>query len=412
MRLPPSPSLPSPTLPRLFTPSFVRLLVLQTTFGLAYSAFILLPKFLKTELSATAWQIGTVAAMFGAATTLVTPFAGVWVDRFGRRRFVTWGAFAMIAGSLGFVWVDSVGPLVYWLRFLQGAAFSLAFVAGGALVTDQAPRERLGQAMGLYGLTMLSTNAVAPALAEVIAERVGWTPVFIAAGVAAAIAVALSFTLREHVEPPEDHERVPTLWSVVANRRALWFMSVSALAGVAFGAMFTFSQPFALDLGMTHVRGFFGAYAVMGIFVRLGLGNLVDRAGRNRVAVLTLALYAVCVFWMAGLTPGSLVFIGAGFGVAHGLFFPAFNALVMEPVRELERGKVYAMFIGAFNAGWGVAGIALGAVAEVYGYPTVFVCSGLAVVLGLLILLSAREIRAPRLVEQPAAAWDSGRTPE
>jgi hypothetical protein len=42
----------------------------------------------------------------------------------------------------------------------------------------------------------------------------------------------------------------------------------------------------------------------------------------------------------------------------------------------------------------------------------VFVCSGLAVLLGLLILLSAREIRAPRLVEQPAAAWDSGRTPE
>ena len=66
----------------------MRLLVLQTMFGLAYSAFILLPKFLKTEFGASAWEIGAVAAMFGLATTLVTPFAGVWVDRFGRRRFL------------------------------------------------------------------------------------------------------------------------------------------------------------------------------------------------------------------------------------------------------------------------------------------------------------------------------------
>lgn len=394
----------SPALPPLFTPSFVRLLILQTTFGLAYSAFILLPKFLKTELGASAFEIGAVAAMFGAATTLVTPFAGVWVDRFGRRRFVVWGSFAMIVGSVGFVWVDSLGPLVYALRFLQGAAFSLAFVAGGALVTDQAPPERLGQAIGLYGLTMLSTNAVAPALAEGIADRVGWAPAFVAAGVASAVAFALAFTLREHSEPPERHVEVPTLWSVVSTRRALWFMSISGLGGAAFGAMFTFSQPFALDLGMTHVRSFFGAYAAMGIFVRLGLGNLVDRAGRNRVSVLTLALYAVCVFWMAGLTPGSLMLIGAAFGVAHGLFYPAFNALVMEPVHELARGKVYAIFIGAFNAGWGLAGIVLGWVAENWGYPTVFVCSGFAVLLGLALLLSAREIRDPRRMEQPALA--------
>jgi len=393
---------PSPTLPTLFTPSFIRLLVLQTTFGLAYSAFILLPKFLKTELAATPWEIGAVAASFGAATTLVTPFAGVWVDRFGRRSFVSWGALAMVFGSIGFVAVDSMGPLVYALRFLQGAAFSLAFVAGGALVTDQAPPERLGQAIGLYGLTMLSTNAVAPALAESIADQVGWAPAFVAAGVAAAVAFALSFTLREHRAPPEPHEDVPSLWSVVRTRRALWYMSISGLGGAAFGAMFTFSQPFALDLGMTHVRSFFFAYAAMGILVRLGLGSFVDRAGRAKISVFTLALYAVCVFWMAGLTPETLPWIGAAFGVAHGLFYPAFNSLVMEGAHELERGKVYAIFIGAFNAGWGVSGIALGAVAEIQGYPTVFLWAGLAVLLALALLISAREIRGEFRRVRPA----------
>ena len=391
----PAPAASTAERPRLFTAPFVRLLVLQTMFGFAYSAFILLPKFVKVELGANAVQIGLVAAMFGAATTLLTPFAGIWVDRFGRRQFVTLGAVLMIAGCLGFIWVDVMGPWVYALRFVQGAAFSFAFVAGGALVTDQAPPERLGQAIGLYGLTMLGTNAIGPAMAEAISDSIGWPPVFALATLAAVAAFALSFTLREHRNPPAPHEQVPTLWSVVRTRRALWFMTITALGGAAFGSMFTFSQPFALDLGMTHVRGFFGAYAIMGIFVRAVLGNFVDGAGRNRISVAALTLYAICVFWMGDLTPSTLVWIGGFFGVAHGLFYPAFNALVLEPVAELARGKVYALFIGAFNAGWGISGLALGFVAESHGYPTVFAISGAGVLIALAMLVSAREIRSP-----------------
>jgi len=382
-----------PQPPALFTRSFVALLIAQTAFGLAYSTFILLPKFLAVELAAGAFEIGAVTAAFGAATTIFTPLVGTWVDRIGRRRYAVRGALIMVVGSAGFLFVDELGPLVYALRFLHGVAFALTWVALGALVTDVAPPERMGQALGLFGVTMLSTNAVAPAAAEEIAARFGWEPAFIGAAAASLLAFALMRGLEDKWLPPQDTE-IPGLWQTFKQPRALWYCAISALTGCAFGAMFTFSQPFALEVGIENVRGFFLAYAATSLLMRVGLGAFADRAGRSRVAVGTLVIYALSVLFMAELQPGRLPWIGAAFGIAHGLFYPAMNALALERAGDHERGKVMALFIGAFNAGWALGGLILGQLAEAAGYPAVFRISALGAALALALLLGSREVRA------------------
>ena len=158
----------------LLTPGFVKLLVAQACFGYAFSNFFLLPKFLVTELGAGPAEIGQVTAWSGLFVVVFLPAMGVLVDRSGRRDFLTAGALLMAVACLAFTAVDRVGPLLYLLRAVQGIAFAMAFVAGATLAVDEAPPERLGQAMGLFGLTFLSMNAVAPAASEEIALRVGW----------------------------------------------------------------------------------------------------------------------------------------------------------------------------------------------------------------------------------------------
>lgn len=368
----------------------------QSAFGLAFSTFVLLPKFLATELSARPSQIGGVTSIFATATMLFTPIVGVWVDRTSRRPFVLLGTLLMAAGAAGFLWVDQMGPAVYALRFLQGLAFALVFVAAGSLVTDQSPPERMSQAIGLFGVSMLTMNAVGPALAEEIVARSGWKPVFALATAASLLAFVMTSFWREHRAPPQADEHVPGLWEVITQKRVIWFLSISALAGAAFGAMFTFSQPFALELGMKNVRGFFVAYAAAAIVVRVFLGQLSDRAGRGRVSVVSMALYALAVLWMADLRPGLLEWVGAVFGIAHGLFYPAFNALALEGAGAHGRGKIIAIFNGAFNGGWAVSGILFGLLAERSGYAMVFVYASLCAFMALGLLISAREIRKAR----------------
>jgi MFS family permease len=120
------------------------------------------------------------------------------------------------------------------------------------------------------------------------------------------------------------------------------------------------------------VRSFFVAYAIAAVVMRVGFGGLIDQAGRRRVVLVTLALYAVVVAAMSALEPGWLAVFGAGLGIAHGLFYPAYNALAFEGMGVQERGKVIGLFQAGFNVGSSCGTLALGELAERAGYPAVF----------------------------------------
>jgi MFS family permease len=378
---------------RLWTGSFATLLIAQVSFGYSFSSFFLVPKYLATELSAGASEIGLVTAANGAATVVFMFAMGVLVDRYGRRRFLRGGAALMTVAALGFAFVHEVGPLIYLLRVAQGAAFAMAFVAGSTLAVDQAPPRRLGQAIGIFGLTLLSMNAVAPVVTESLAASAGWSWAFTVAGAGSLLCLVLSSFVREERLAPGPEVEVPGLLELARRPRQLRIAAVIAVVGGTFGTMFTFHQPFAIELGMERVQSFFVAYAAAAIASRLGLGHLGDRMGRHRVSILTLALYAAVVMAMIWLRPGSLALFGAAFGLAHGLFYPAFNALAVEGAGEQERGKVMALYQGWFNVGLAGGTFALGFLADAAGYPAVFLAAGLAGFGALLMLILSPEGR-------------------
>jgi MFS family permease len=88
-----------------------------------------------------------------------------------------------------------------------------------------------------------------------------------------------------------------------------------------------------------------------------------------------------------------LALLGMGLGVAHGFFYPALNSLAIGGTPSEERGKVMALFQGAFNVGFSGAALGFGWLADAIGYPPVFVVGSLCalVALGLLVLTPAES---------------------
>lgn len=381
---------------RLFTRSFAALLVAQASFGYAFSSFLLLPKFLDAQLGSGPFEIGALMALYGAVVVACVPLSGAWVDRHGRRDFMTGGALLMAASSLAFVEVDSIGPLLYGLRALQGFAFALVYAAGAALTVDLAPASRLSQAIGVSGLTFVSMNAIAPAAVEEIAARASWSVAFGVASAGALLCAALSRRIPDARPRPAFDAEIPGLWSVAMQPRLLRMMCVVALMGIAMGAIFIYHQPFARAVGIANVRGFFIAYALAACAIRGGLGSVADRIGHHRVAIGALSLYVVVVTSMVALRPGWLPVFGAGLGIAHGFAYPALNAIVVEGAPANERGKVMSLFQAAFNVGFAAVSALLGMLAEREGYPAVFLVGGLCALTSLVALTYSPEGRSPR----------------
>jgi predicted MFS family arabinose efflux permease len=274
-------------------------------------------------------------------------------------------------------------------------------VAGATLAVDQAPPVRLGQAIGIFGLTILSMNAVAPTVVESMAENVGWAAAFVCAGAGAVLCCALSFFVREQGRPPPSADKVPGFLEVARRPRLILIGLIIGTVGAAFGSVFTFFQPLALEVGIDKVRSLFIAYAAAAIVARVGLGRAADRLGRYPVSVVSLTAYGCVVLAMVWLRPGWLAPLGLAFGLSHGLFFPAFNALAVEDAGPHERGKVMALFQGWFNIGFAGGAFVLGFLADAAGYPVVFATTGLATFGALLLLVASPWGRALSVTMAP-----------
>ncbi|NIP93541.1 MAG: MFS transporter, partial [Akkermansiaceae bacterium] len=96
----------------IFSRAFLTLLLAQALFGLSFSTYFLLPKYLQTELQADPTTIGWISGAAWMTSILCVPVTGGFVDRLGRRRFQLIGSFCMVIGCCLFAVADSVGVLL------------------------------------------------------------------------------------------------------------------------------------------------------------------------------------------------------------------------------------------------------------------------------------------------------------
>lgn len=371
----------------LLTPQFTLLLVTTSIIGLSFSTYFLLPKFLAVELAADAATIGSVSALSLISSVVCMPIAGVQIDRIGRRVFVYVGALLFAAASAGFLFVERVGPLLWVLRLVQGIAWPLFYLALSTLATDIAPRDRLGQAIGVFGGVMISTNALGPALAEWGADHFGWHAVFAATVAAAVLAAMLARFLHER-HRPQRHEDTTTMLDLMRRPGLARVLVVTVMTGWTFSSMFTFHQPWALANGIEQVSLYLVAFAGCAMVVRVGFGGITDRIGRLRMSQATLLLYIltpVSLIWLPNL---GLLATGGLLGIAHGIFFPAFNAVAVELAHDHERGKAMAAYNGAFNLGFAGGSLLLGYVALATSFPTIFALSAVICAVAFLLLVA------------------------
>jgi MFS family permease len=201
--------------------------------------------------------------------------------------------------------------------------------------------------------------------------------------------------VRERPEARGDEGALAGLVAVATRASQLRVMLVIALVGTAFHAIFTFHQPFALESGMLHLRGFFAAYASVAIVVRVGFGGWIDRLGRRPAALAALAIYIGVALLASALPVVGLAALGASLGLAHGVFYPAFNAVAIESAGVRERGKVMALYQAAFTLGGAAGPLALGHLAARAGYPAVFQAAAACLVAALCVLALSPEGRPP-----------------
>ena len=356
-------------------------------FFIGLSLFLILPRRL-VELGADPRQVGLYMGLQGLMPLILMPLVGAWADRYGTRRFLLTGYVISIVCVLGYFRLTHVGPYLALLRIGAGAGFALLWVAGSVFAARIAPAGKLAHRVGLFGAATLVTHAIGPPLGEFLVAHWGWQAVW---GTAAGLMIVGLVGIAGVEEPavPGEHAARIRIADVVFGPTGRTLV-VSTLAATAWGAMFNL---LAAAVAMP-VAPFFMSYAAAALATRFGVGDLADRFGRIRVAMPALVVYAIAVAATALVDARwGLVLVGIGFGLSHGIQYPALAALALDQSPPEAQGRAMSLFNLSFNLGSASGAIGFGALAKAAGWPTTWLAAGAAPLLATGLLVAAKPRR-------------------
>lgn len=347
------------------------------------------------DLTRSTWQLGLVTFVGLAPTVVLSPFAGVLVDRWDRRRVLvaTQGVFMLLAALLATL--AFTGHLDVWhlfaVQLLQGVVVAVDTPARQAFLTDMVEdRAALPRAIALNSSLFNGSRLIGPAIggALLAAGGTAWCFTIDALSFVAVIASLLAMRLAPHVSPAPHAQGVRG-----AFREGIAFVRASpviralllliALVGT-FGAPYgTLLPALATDrlhagpagYGALNTAGGLGALVATVLLARrrsvVGLGRWIEMA-LVVFGVSLVALALVRTLWIAfgvmALLGGSLVLASA-----------AANTILQTIVPDALRGRVLALYGVAFLGSVPLGSLVAGAVAAPLGLTRTLLASAAAV---------------------------------
>ncbi|HEX5761981.1 MAG TPA: MFS transporter [Solirubrobacterales bacterium] len=355
-----------------------------------------LPRYVHGPLESGNVAVGVVVGSYAVTGLLLRPFAGRLADRRGRKPAVLLGS--VVVAAAGFLYLLPLGvPGLIVARLLLGAGEGTVFTAGSAWIVDIAPPERRGRVIGLYGLAVWSGLSVGPLLGELLLQASGYTAVWIFAGAAPLVGALIALRLPDPFHPIATNERQPLI-----AREAIRPGAALALASLGYAtvASFVVLHLDARDIG--HGATVFGAFATMVVLTRLVGGDLPDRVGPARVAIVAAAGEAVGLATMAFAHSFGVAIAGALImGAAFSLLYPSLSVIVVGRVAETRRGAALGTFTAFFDAGIGFGAPLAGVVAALAGYEGAFIFSAAVALVAMATIVLTISTRGRALFGRP-----------
>lgn len=388
-----------------------------------------------TALTACGWvafdlhhhssTVGLVVFASFLPSLIITPFAGVFADRYDRRTMLlTMNAIGLLS-TLGLAWFAWVGDQSAWslaaVSFLLGASRSSSTPMEQAMLGSLVPARDLLNAVSLLQANLNGARLLGPLLAAPLLHVGGGAGAFLVAAALFALAFWAIWVLGEvpHQRSGSDHN--PLAQFAQGIRYVFHAPAVCAVITLVFlHCAFTMGYDAALPRRASDVLGATGtAYSLL--MMAMGGGSLVGAfvlAGFARRVHCGYLFFATSI--LSGLTlmplgyavswPGTLL-AAAAVGLTQSMFIALATTLLQIATPDRVRGRVLGLYWGSTGGVMAVSNLATGRLADGLGAGPMLALPGLAFGAVTVLTLCAptlREIYGRRLTS-PAMPSPIGR---
>lgn len=349
---------------RLYSSAFLLLCLSHGLFAASFNMMLPeLPAYL--ENMGGGEHKGLIIALFTITAGAARPFSGKLADTVGRLPVMYVGTFACVICSLLYPQLAFVGGFLA-LRFFHG--FSTGFKPTGtsAYVADIVPPGRLGEAMGILGISLSIGASASPPLGSWMVKHFDGNPnpMFYASAALAVASMVILMNMRESLreKQPFRLELLKVTHDDVFDPLALPSAITMIFCYLSYGVILTLVPDLSDEVGVTNRGTFFTIFTLASASTRLFAGKTSDRLGRVPVLKFSAILIGISMLVFARThSPAMLYLASALFGLGVGVFAPAINAWTIDLGDPGRKGRALAtMYIaleiaiggGAALAGW------------------------------------------------------------
>ncbi|AOZ93956.1 MFS transporter [Paenibacillus crassostreae] len=347
-------------------------------------------------------EIGIWTGLIFAANFMTSfifqPLWGKLADRYGRKIMLLRSGFGMAIVIVLMGFARTPWELLF-LRLLNGtiSGFNPAAIS---LVSGTTPKARMGYAMGIMQSGQVAGTILGPLIGGVLADLVGFRPIFYITGTLILIASFLALFLVKESFDRDEASHIPQVSVIQGFKELAHIPQLLALFAVTFLLQFAMVSPMSLlplyvqDLHASSVNIAFWAglvVAVTGISNMISspiLGKVSDKFGSHRILTYSLIGTALTIIPQAFVhTVWQLIIVRFLMGIFMGGLLPSVNALIRSYTPDGMESRSFG-----FNSSTLALGNMLGAI--IGGVLSGFIgIEGLFIVSGGLLLLNVIWVR-------------------
>jgi DHA1 family inner membrane transport protein len=336
------------------------LLALMLAMYLANVSTIAMTPFLldiARELDADLAAMGILLAVGSITWAIVSAFAGVVSDRYGRRPVLLIGLLGLALAPLGLA-----STTLYWVAIL--ARFSGGFGGGSfmgtafATAADAVPESERGRALGWLITGQSLALVIGVPLVAYVAVFIGWRGSLAIQGLALVVAAVLVW-LAVPGQPPREHQAGKGSPSVLTllTPKVLALLSANTMERICYGGVAVYLATFLITSYGTSLEALavgLGLVALGNLLGNLVGGELSDRLrSRTLLAATSLAATGLLALPLLLWQPGLWVSIALGFvyTAVNALGRPALMAETSDVSNE-ARGALLGANMTFASFGW------------------------------------------------------------
>ena len=364
--------------PRLWTGSFIKICLVNFFVFVNFHALLPTFPFFVTYLGGDAVAIGLATALFSIASIVSRPFVGWLVDTKGRCTILVLGMIGMALMPMGY-FVSAGIAMAILLRTLHGAFHAASSNATSTWVTDIIPHSRMGEGLGMYGLSMAISTAVAPAMGLAIMNVWGFRPLFATTTLAALLALLIGISIKNRnyklsTEPLKLSELFEPM-SLPASITQFFFM-------MAYGVIEVYVAIYATTYHLPGGGIYFICIAVATVLTRILLGRAVDKYGEAKLVYSgNAAIIAGILLLVFAHNIPCYILSALLLGYSFGAIQPSLQTMAMHAVAPERRGAASSTFFVAFDFGIALGGFLAGVLVKYLDYNAMFLIISLSCVL-------------------------------